>query len=166
MRYVNALLVGVLAALSVQCTAEPSPSASKHYQVKLNAELWAAVHTYTRLAHLPKQHAAVTLSWTGVYDGTVIYLSSTQTHPERVGTYPVFWTYADSTLVFVYDSKYPHLLADSLGLKQEIDAAIRTTNVALARTGNYVEDPLPLRFITSHGQQRIDTSRLYVKMCQ
>jgi len=166
MNYSPRLLLGPILLLGAACSSPPPPADATHYQATLPPELWAAVHTYTRLAHLPKQQNVVILNWTAVRDGLVVYTMSTHSYPRRFQDYPLFWAYADSTLVFVYDNKYPNLLADSLGLKREIDRVIRTTGVALSHQNDFVEDPLALRFLTVHGQQRIDTSNLYVRMCQ
>jgi hypothetical protein len=165
MNYSPRLLLGPTLLLGAACSSPP-PTTATHYQATLPPELWAAVRTYTRLAHLPKKQNAVILNWTAVRDGLVVYTMSTHSYPRRFQDYPLFWAYADSTLVFVYDNKYPNLLADSLGLKREIDTVIRTTGVALSHENDFVEDQLSLRFLTVHGQQRIDTSNLYVRMCQ
>jgi hypothetical protein len=166
MNYLTSLLLGTIAAGSVQCTQRPAPLVSPHYQVKLDSKLWDNIHTYSRLTRFNKRESVIVLNWTAVYDGVAVYVSSTHHYPSHFQNYPLFWTYADSTLVFVYDNKYPNLLVDSLALKHEIDTVIRTSTVALSRQEYYTEDPFSLRFITAHGQQRIDTSRLYVKMCQ
>jgi hypothetical protein len=166
MRYSVNFVLGAVAVMSVACTATPSSVAANHYQVKLPPELWADIHTYAKLAHFNKKESAIILNWTAVYDGTVAYVLSTHSYPNHFPNYPLFWTYADSTLVFVYDNKYPNLLVDSLALKKEVDSAIKMSGVALSKRTDFVEDNLSLRFITAHGQQRIDTSSLYVKMCQ
>jgi hypothetical protein len=166
MHYLTYLLLGSSVILGTKCSAPPAATAATHYQATLPPELRAAVQTYTRLAHFNKKQSAVILNWTAVRDGLVVYTTSTHSYPRRFRDYPLFWTYADSTLVFVYDNKYPNLLADSLSLKHEMATVIRTTGVALSHENDFVEDPLALRFLTVHGQQRIDTSNLYVRMCQ
>jgi hypothetical protein len=166
MNYLTYLFLGLSVVLCTKCSAPPTSTASTRYQAMLPPELWTTVQTYTRLAHLNKKQSAVILNWTAVRDGLVVYTTSTHSYPKRFQDYPLFWTYADSTLVFVYDNKYPNLLADSLSLKHEIATVIRTTGVALSHRTDFVEDPLALRFLTVHGQQRIDTSNLYVRMCQ
>jgi len=166
MNYSVNCLLSAVAIMSMACTASPSPVAASRYQVKLPSELWANIHSYTKLAHFNKKEAAIILNWTAVYDGTAVYVLSTHSYPSRFSNYPLFWTYADSTLVFVYDNKYPNLLLDSVTLKREVDSVIKTSGVALSKRTDFVEDNLSLRFITVHGQQRIDTSRLYVEMCQ
>jgi hypothetical protein len=156
------LLLCLLALLAYSCQSPPVPRQA--YRATLPPANVKAVRLYVQKTHLNSRATFVTMSWVGFFNGGATYLSSTVTYPAKFASYPIAWTYVDSSLVVIYDSRYKNYFADSIGLKAELNQEF--DKLRLEKTGkDYVEDPLPLRFITTWTTQKIDTSYLNLKLC-
>ena len=137
----------------------------EHYKSTLPLDVKRAVRYYINKSKFKNKKRFITLSWVGFFEGEAIYVSSSRAYPRNLSEYPISWSYVDSSLVLLYDSRYSNYFLDSVSLKKEVN--VELDKIGVDKHIDYlVEDNVPLRFIRRNNVQRVDTSELNVRLYQ